>query len=101
MPRQRDTKTVRLRIHGRVQGVFYRAWTVGEAQARGLRGWIRNRSDGTVEAVISGLADKVDDLIAACRSGPPRASVTAIDVLEAEQSEAEIYGSGFRQAPTG
>ena len=95
-----DIKTVRLRIRGRVQGVFYRAWTVGEAQARGLSGWVRNRSDGTVEAVVSGPADKVDDLIAACRSGPPRAAVTAIDVLAATESDAQTYGSGFRQGPT-
>lgn len=100
MPPKPDTKTVRLRIHGRVQGVFYRAWTVGEAEARGLSGWVRNRSDGTVEAVVSGRADKVDDLIAACRLGPPRAAVAAIDVLAAMESEAETYGSGFRQGPT-
>lgn len=100
MKNQAEHKTVRLRIHGRVQGVFYRAWTVGEAQARGLSGWVRNRSDGTVEAVVSGPADKVDDLIAACRFGPPRAAVTAIDVLVATESEAQSNGFGFRQGPT-
>ena len=91
-------KTVRLKISGRVQGVFYRAWTVGEATKRGLDGWVRNRSDGSVEAVISGPSSKVDELVAACRTGPPRASVSRIDVGEVDDSEAQ--GPGFRQAPT-
>lgn len=96
----RTAKTVSLRIHGRVQGVFYRAWMVGEAQRRGLMGWVRNRADGSVEALVSGPAAKVDDLIAACRLGPPHASVSRIEIKEAEESEAQTVGAGFRQAPT-
>ena len=93
-----ERKTVRLKIFGQVQGVFYRAWTVGEAAKRGLDGWVRNRSDGSVEAVISGPPAKVDELVAACRIGPPRAQVNRIDVGEVDESEAR--GPGFRQVPT-
>ena len=93
-------KTVRVRIHGRVQGVFYRAWTVEEAQARGLTGWVRNRADGSVEAVISGPAGQVDDMIAACHRGPPHAEVARVVMDEAGESDALEYGGGFRQVPT-
>jgi acylphosphatase len=96
----RTAKTISLRIHGRVQGVFYRAWTVAEASRRGLRGWVRNRSDGTVEAVASGPAAKVDELIAACRIGPPRAAVSRVEVAEADESQAALFGPGFTQAPS-
>lgn len=89
-------KTVRLVIRGRVQGVSYRYWTVGEATARGLDGWVRNRRDGSVEALVSGLAEAVDELIEACREGPPAARVTEVDIAM-EEGRAE---SGFRQAPT-
>ena len=98
--RQPSEKTVRARIHGRVQGVFYRAWTVGEAQRRGLQGWVRNRADGTVEAVFSGAADKVDDILAACSKGPPAAEVVSVELGDAAESEAAAYGPGFHQAPT-
>lgn len=93
-----ERKTVRLKIFGQVQGVFYRAWTVGEATKRGLDGWVRNRSGGSVEAVISGPPPKVDELVAACRTGPPRASVSRVDVGGVDESEA--HGPGFRQSPT-
>ena len=93
---------MKIRVHlfvtGDVQGVFYRAWTVGEATKRGLDGWVRNRSDGSVEAVISGPPPKVDELVAVCRTGPPRASVSRVDVGEVDESEA--HGPGFRQSPT-
>jgi acylphosphatase len=93
-------KTVRVRIFGRVQGVFFRAWTVGEAERRGLQGWVRNRADGAVEAVISGPAEKVDDMIEACRRGPPQAAVSRIEVAEAEEAQALAFGPGFHHAPT-
>lgn len=95
-----ESKTVTLRIHGRVQGVFFRAWTVQEATRRGLKGWVRNRADGSVEALLSGLAYQVDDMIAACRLGPPRAAVSRIDVVDAAESLASEFGEGFVQAPT-
>lgn len=95
-----ERKTVSVHIYGRVQGVFFRAWTVGEATARGLQGWVRNRADGTVEAVFSGAPEKVDDMVAACRRGPPHADVARVEAHEAPDSDAARYGPGFRQAPT-
>ncbi|MDA0241202.1 MAG: acylphosphatase [Proteobacteria bacterium] len=65
-------------VTGRVQGVWYRGWTVERAGALGIRGWVRNRRDGSVEAVFCGDQEKVDRMIAACRTGPPAADVTAI-----------------------
>lgn len=70
----------RCQITGKVQGVWYRAWTVQEAQARGLKGWVRNCADGSVEAIFAGPQTKVDDMIAACRQGPPSARVTDVGV---------------------
>jgi acylphosphatase len=66
-------------IRGRVQGVGYRAWTADEARRRGLEGWVRNRRDGSVEAVLSGAEDVVADMLAACRRGPPPARVDGVD----------------------
>ncbi|HVY98965.1 MAG TPA: acylphosphatase [Dongiaceae bacterium] len=83
-------------IRGRVQGVSYRYWAVTEATGRGLHGWVRNRSDGSVEAFLSGLAAEVDAMIEACREGPRAARVTDIDIRE-ETARAE---AGFRQLPT-
>lgn len=68
---------IRVVISGRVQGVGYRAWTVAKAGELKLKGWVRNRSDGTVEAVFSG--EHIDAMIEACKEGPPAARVTGID----------------------
>jgi acylphosphatase len=73
-------KVVCARIEGRVQGVWYRGWTVEQASRRGLSGWVRNRHDGSVEAVFAGPAAAVDDMLDACRQGPPAAVVRAIRV---------------------
>jgi len=84
----REPTTARhLVLHGRVQGVFYRDWTVDTARSFGLAGWVRNRPDGTVEAHIEGGSDAVERMIAAMRDGPPRAKVDRID-----RSEAGIEG---------
>ena len=77
-------KAVRVRIEGRVQGVWYRGWTVDQATARGLHGWVRNRGDGSVEAVFAGSESAVDAMLAACWRGPPAAKVTAVMVQNAE-----------------
>jgi acylphosphatase len=74
----------RLVIHGRVQGVGYRAFVEEEAAALGLDGWVRNRPDGTVEAVVAGPTDAVEALIAACRKGPFSARVDKVDVHAAD-----------------
>ena len=74
------TKAVHAIISGRVQGVWYRSWTVEQATSRGLTGWVRNRNDGTVEAVFAGPSDQVDAMVEACREGPPHARVAGIAV---------------------
>jgi len=84
---------VHLRIHGRVQGVGYRYWTVGEALARGLDGWVRNLPDGTVEVLVSGPSDAVDAMVVACRKGPAFASVRSIRKFPADAPDTP----GFRQ----
>jgi acylphosphatase len=71
-------------VTGRVQGVWFRAWTRDQARARGVSGWVRNRPDGSVEAVISGPSEAVEALIAALYEGPPRADVEDVHVTETE-----------------
>jgi acylphosphatase len=71
-----------LMIFGRVQGVFYRNWTVETAVSLGLAGWVRNRMDGSVEAVVEGTADMVARFVALAHDGPPAAKVARIDVTD-------------------
>jgi acylphosphatase len=66
-------------IAGRVQGVGYRQWFAGEARSLGLTGWVRNRADGRVEAIISGQTDLVERLVAAAQRGPRLAAVSRIE----------------------
>lgn len=73
---------VRLRVRGRVQGVAYRAWTADEARELGLRGWVRNRRDGSVEALFAGAPEAVAAMVARCREGPRAARVTAVEIEE-------------------
>ena len=89
-------KAVRVVIEGRVQGVWFRAWTAQEAARRGLRGWVRNRRDGTVEALFAGDGAQVDDMVAACRQGPPAARVANV----AEHPAEDPGGQGFTHLPT-
>lgn len=84
-------KTVRAIISGRVQGVWFRAWTAGEAVKLGLDGWVRNRKDGTVEALFSGPARDVDTMIEKCRRGPPLAHVSAIETADADAPTARGF----------
>lgn len=77
----------RLHITGNVQGVFYRAWFAEEADALGLDGWIRNRADGSVEAVVQGPADAVDRAIAKAREGSPAARVAHVSVSDEPPDE--------------
>ena len=72
----------RVVVHGRVQGVFFRATTRDVARAAGVAGWVRNRPDGTVEAVFEGAPDAVDRLVAFARTGPDHARVDRVDVHE-------------------
>ena len=80
-----------LRIHGVVQGVGYRAWMVRTATALGVAGWVRNRADGTVEALAYGETDAVEELLRACRRGPVGASVALIDESFAEPAESPAF----------
>jgi acylphosphatase len=87
----------RLLVHGHVQGVWYRGWTVAQATALGLDGWVRNRRDGTVEILVSGPDAAVAEMIVRCRAGPPAARVDGVAVEEAD----ETVPAGFVQRPTG
>jgi acylphosphatase len=71
-------------VHGQVQGVFFRDSTRERAQSRGVAGWVRNRSDGAVEAVFEGEADAVERLVAFGREGPRGAQVESVEVTEEE-----------------
>ena len=89
-------RSVRLIITGRVQGVGYRIWAERRATALGVRGWVRNRADGSVELQASGEADAVAALIEACWTGPRHAEVSAVTVAESEDDD----GAGFSARPT-
>jgi acylphosphatase len=75
---------VRVMISGTVQGVWYRGWTVDQATSRGLRGWVRNRRDGSVEALFVGPKAKVEAMIKACEQGPPQARVNHVERFDAD-----------------
>ena len=90
-------RTVRLRITGHVQGVAYRAWAIRTAEALRLRGWVRNRRDGSVEALVTGDDADVIAMIDACRRGPRAAQVA--DVLVSEDTD--DGSTGFAARPTG
>ncbi len=74
----------RVVVHGNVQGVFFRDSTQEEADKRGVAGWVRNRDDGTVEAVFEGDQDAVQALVDFCESGPSKADVDHVDVDDEE-----------------
>jgi acylphosphatase len=77
-------KLVHLSISGKVQGVGYRAFVESQAELLGLDGWVRNRRDGSVEAVIEGSGDAVEKLIKACWQGPPSAQVDRVEVSDGD-----------------
>ena len=83
-----DVVARRVRVHGRVQGVFFRDSCRREAASRRVTGWVRNCSDGTVEAWFEGQPDAVEALVAWARRGPSHAEVDSADVDEVEPSGA-------------
>ena len=89
--------TVHVRITGRVQGVFYRDWTVGEARSRGVSGWVRNCRDGSVEAVFSGEDAAVQAMVDACKTGSRAARVERVEVSPAEAGD---LPDRFEKRPT-
>ncbi len=92
------TIAVRVVIRGRVQGVWFRAWTENVARDLCLDGWVRNRSDGTVEAVFAGPHPAVDRMINNCREGPPAAVVESVS--EERIAPDGLIGTGFVKKPT-
>ncbi|HET7775491.1 MAG TPA: acylphosphatase [Azospira sp.] len=93
---------VRLTVRGLVQGVGFRWSLCREAEALGLQGWVRNRSDGSVEALARGEAEAVGGLIAWAGEGPPAARVTALEVAEVREAAWREHHptEGFEQRPT-
>ena len=83
-------------IRGRVQGVGFRYWVEQEASARGLEGWVRNRRDGSVEALFAGPADVVSEMIAVCRRGPASARVEAVQEEPASPDALNLQRPGER-----
>ena len=88
-------KAVRVEVHGRVQGVWFRASARAEAERLGVRGWVRNRADGSVEAFAQGDDAAVDALVSWCRTGPTAAEVTRCAV-EAVSPDDGLRGFGIR-----
>jgi len=91
-----DQRTLRVVITGRVQGVCFRVWAKENAVALGLDGWVRNRRDGAVEALFSGAASQVFEMLARCRKGPPAAFVSDVAIFD----DGAKVPPGFRVLPT-
>jgi acylphosphatase len=91
-----DRRSVRVLIEGRVQGVSYRYWTERVARELGLDGWVRNRRDGSVEAVFAGPGGAVEEMLDRCREGPASAAVSSVRIV-AEGGDAP---DGFEVLPT-
>src|SRR3954470_20278060 len=83
-------------ITGQVQGVGYRAWVEERAKARGVQGWVRNRRDGTVEAVFAGPTELVSEMIAACRRAPSAARVDLVREEDASSDALNLRRTGER-----
>ncbi|WP_457092203.1 acylphosphatase [Microvirga sp. P5_D2] len=88
-----ENRTAHVVIHGRVQGVGFRAWTHHQAELHGLSGWVRNRRDGSVEAVFSGPTDLVAVMLKACHEGPLGSAVERVEAIDG--ADAELGGEGF------
>jgi acylphosphatase len=91
-----DIRTVTVKIEGRVQGVFFRAWTEQTARSLGLDGTVCNMGDGSVEAVFSGPAEVVADMLRRCADGPRDAHVTKVTVVQ----EGGAVAPGFKVTRT-
>ena len=91
------SRTVTVKIEGRVQGVYYRAWTYETARSLGLDGTVRNTSDGSVEAVFSGPAHVVAEMLRRCEDGPANARVTKVTIMH----EGGAVAPGFKVIGTG
>jgi len=74
-----QNKAIKVLIEGRVQGVWFRGWTVENARRLNLDGWVLNRRDGSVQAVFSGPSKLVDEMLRLCAEGPPAADVSSVE----------------------
>lgn len=90
-------ETKRLIVHGRVQGVGYRYGMLAVAKHVQISGWVRNRSDGTVEAIVQGTTEAIEKILDWARRGPSGAAVSRVEIHE--DTEQQIY-EGFIQRPT-
>ena len=84
-------RSVRILISGKVQGVFFRKYTCDEALRLGLRGYVKNLPDGRVQVEVSGEPDAVEALISWCKTGPPRARVTDVQVTGSEPADVSTF----------
>ena len=87
----------RLVITGHVQNVFYRDWFVEQARSLGLDGWVRNRADNSVEAVVQGAPESIETIVARAREGSPASRVEAVSI--SDDAPAEVL-EGFAKRPT-
>jgi acylphosphatase len=95
--KDRDRRTVTVKIEGRVQGVYYRAWTEETARTLGLDGTVCNMADGSVQAVFSGAPETVADMLRRCADGPRDARVTGVRIVQ----EGGAVAPGFKVLKTG
>jgi acylphosphatase len=93
-------RIVHVFVSGRVQGVGYRDWTVVTATRLGIDGWVRNRRDGRVEAVLAGSAERVERMLEACRRGPAAARVDALETVAAGAETEATISPGFARLAT-
>lgn len=96
MDKDDDVTTLRLRIEGEVQAVGFRYFAIVEARKQRIDGWVRNRSDGSVEALASGGTKAIEAFVAACMRGPPGAKVKNVDLHSAEPPTEQ----GFHRRPS-
>lgn len=89
-------RSVHIRVEGRVQGVSYRAFVELHASELGLEGWVRNRRDGSVEAVLQGPPEAIETMLELCRGGPPAARVDRVELI----GEGVGAFTGFEVRPT-
>ena len=89
-------KSVKVMIEGRVQGVWFRGWTLETARRLDLDGWVQNRRDGSVQAVFSGPNDAVDEMLRLCAQGPSAASVSSVEYIPHDRP----VPVGFRIKPS-
>ncbi|MGI9482434.1 MAG: acylphosphatase [Hyphomicrobiales bacterium] len=92
-----NLRSVQVKICGDVQGVAYRLWTEKNAELLGLAGWVRNRCDGSVEAMFAGPAESVDEMLSRCKDGPAGAEVEKVDVV---REECGCFSDEFDVLPT-